>query len=144
MFWQTPLQRVWKALAHLPRFGDIAEIHRGIEYEDFRKRVTELVFTEPALNLRPGLVNINDGFEPYVTPPPKYLAVNPETIRSGHKFLRRADQPKIIANAARLSRGPWTIAGAIDNQGLVCSQRFHGIWPKTSLPLEVIAAVLNG
>jgi hypothetical protein len=54
------------------------------------------------------------------------------------------ERPKIIANAARLSEGHWTIAAAIDNQGIMATQRFHGVWPTNSVSLELLAAVLNG
>jgi hypothetical protein len=54
------------------------------------------------------------------------------------------DKPKVIANAARKSVDRWLINGVVDEQGLVCYQRFHGIWPKGDLPIEVIAALLNG
>src|SRR5437773_6362069 len=36
------------------------------------------------------------------------------------------------------------MVAAIDELGLICSQRFYGIWPKDDTPLELIAAVLNG
>ncbi len=47
-------------------------------------------------------------------------------------------------NAARKSRGSWTITAAIDEQGLACYENFDGIWPAGDMPLEVIAALLNG
>jgi hypothetical protein len=53
------------------------------------------------------------------------------------------DKPKVITNAARPSRGHWLIAGAIDEQGLVCTQSYHGIWPTGFVPIEVIAVVIN-
>jgi hypothetical protein len=54
------------------------------------------------------------------------------------------EKPKVIANAARKSRGAWTIESATDEMGLICSQRFHGIWPTGNVPIEIITAVLNG
>ncbi|MCF8884143.1 hypothetical protein L5849_15740, partial [Erythrobacter sp. SN021] len=32
-FWYTPMHLTWDALAFLPHLGEIAEIHRGIEYK---------------------------------------------------------------------------------------------------------------
>ena len=47
-------------------------------------------------------------------------------------------------NAARVSRGPWTIAAFADDTGLVCSQRFHAVWPKDQRwTAKSLAAVLN-
>jgi hypothetical protein len=51
---------------------------------------------------------------------------------------------KVITNAARISREPWRIVAAIDEEELVCYQRLHGLWPKDDTPLELIAAILNG
>jgi hypothetical protein len=59
-------------------------------------------------------------------------------------YLLPWQESKVIANAARISRGPWRIIAATDATGLYCSQRFHGIWPKVHFPLEVIAGILNG
>lgn len=143
VFWRTPLWRTWEALERLPRLGDVAEVHRGIEQTGFREQMDHLISREPAPELRAGLVNIEDDFEPFVNPSSRYLRTDPLQIRRGHEFLKLAVRPKVIAHAARLSRGPWRIAAFIDRQGLVCYQRFHGIWPKANISLEVITSVLN-
>lgn len=143
VFWRTPLWRVWETLSRLPRLGDVAEVHRGIEQTGFREQIDHLISREPAPELQAGLVNVEDGFEPFVTPSPRYLRIDPSRIRRGHEFLKLAARPKVIANAARLSRGPWTIAASIDTKGLICYQNFHGIWTTSSLTLESIAAVIN-
>jgi hypothetical protein len=132
---------VWDALAHLPRLGDVAEVHRGLE---FQSPIAEHVSRSSRPNFQPGIMNVDDGFEPYTIFPSSYIDVSPEHIRRGIDFLMQATKSKILANAARLSRGPWTIAAVIDEQGLVATQRFHGIWPKRAIPLELLAAVLNG
>ena len=54
------------------------------------------------------------------------------------------DKPKLIVNASRQSVGHWKITASLDNEGLVCYQNFHGVWPDDGLSLEVLAAVLNG
>ncbi|WP_124682027.1 N-6 DNA methylase [Candidatus Viridilinea mediisalina] len=143
VFWRTPLWRVWESLRRLPRLGDVAEVHRGIEQTGFREQIDHFISREPAPELLAGLVNVEDGFEPFVTPSPKYLRIDPTRFRRGHEFLKLAAKPKVIANAARLSQGPWRIAAVIDRQGLVCYQRFHGVWLKANTSLEEIASVLN-
>jgi len=143
VFWRTPFWRVWETLERLPRLGDVAEVHRGIEQKNSRERATELVSLTPVPGLRAGLVNVDSSFEPFVTPLLRYLSIDPAEIRRGYEFLTLADQPKVIANAARLSRSPWRIAAVIDRQGLLCYQRFHGVWSKAGVALETIAAVLN-
>jgi hypothetical protein len=143
IFWRTPLQRVWDALAHLPKLGDMVGIHRGIEHKDFRDRITEFVSYSSKPGFQPGIITVDDGFEPYTVLSSSYIDANPEHFRAGNHFLMAVEKPKIIANAARLSRGPWTIAAVIDEQSLVATQHFHGIWPTINIPLELLAAILN-
>lgn len=141
--WYYRLQRVWDALANLPRFGDVAETHRGTEYIlPFKENEAELVSNVPRTGFIQGLDHVTVDFEAYSTQYFCYLNTDPKLMRT-NAYKLPWDKPKIIANAARLSRGPWTIAAAIDEQGLVCYQNFHGIWPKGNVPLEVIAALLN-
>lgn len=59
-------------------------------------------------------------------------------------YLLPWHKSKVFVNAARLSRGPWTILAIPDHDGLVCLQRFHALWPRDGLPVEVLAAILNG
>src|SRR3546814_10742853 len=49
------------------------------------------------------------------------------------------ERPKLIANAGRLSRGPWRIAAMLDKDGLLCSQQFFGLWPhETVSDVEIL------
>lgn len=143
-FRYSPLQAVWDELKPLQRLGEIAEIHRGIEYNiPFEENREELVSNEPRPGFSRGLARVTDDFEPYFAEPFVYLNADPKVMRwKAYKYSW--EKPKIIANAARLSRGAWVIAATIDEQELVCYQRFHGIWSNGVLPLEVIAALLNG
>jgi len=141
--WYNRLQPIWDALAHLPRFEEIAEIHRGIEYDlSLKEHEAELVSDTQRERFAKGLRRVTDDFEPYTTMPYTYLNTDPEKMR-GEAYKLSWEKPKVIANAARLSRGPWTIGAIIDRQGLVCYQRFHGVWPKGKIPLEIIAVLLN-
>jgi hypothetical protein len=143
IFWQTQLQQVWEALAHLPPLGAIAEIHRGIEYNlPLKTHVAQLIADQPRPGFAAGLLNVQEGFEPYDTRTVRYLNVDP-AVMLYEAYKLPWDKPKILANAARLSRGPWTIAAAVDESGLVATQQFHGIWPTVEVPPELFAAVLN-
>jgi hypothetical protein len=144
-FWYTPMQLIWDALAHLPRFGEIADIHRGIEHNiPFKENKDVLVSEEPKDGFALGLTRVTDDFEPYTTQSFSYINVEPEMLHRPNVLLLPWEQPKVITNAVRLSRGSWTIAATIDDKGLVCMQNFHGIWSLGKYPLEVIAALLNG
>ena len=145
-FWYTPMQLIWHALAHLPRFGEIADIHIGIQHNvPFKENMHDLVSDVPRAGFVPGFTRVSNDFEPYITQSYSYLNVDPQKLNPRTKaHLRPWEQPKVITNAVRLSRGPWTIAATIDDKGLVCMQNFHGIWSLGKYPLEVIAALLNG
>ncbi len=142
--WRTPLQGVWEALGHRPRLGEFAEIHRGIEYNvPFEANVADLVSDLPRKGFAPGLANVTTNFEPYAITAFKYLNMSPDRMLY-QAYKRPWHRLKVVINAARLSRRGWSLSGAVDDQGLVCYQRFHGCWPKADLPVEVIAALLNG
>jgi len=144
-FWYTPMQLIWGALAHFPRFGEIADIHIGIQHNvPFKENKNDLVSEEPQHGFALGLARVTDDFEPYTTKSFSYINVDPEKIHRPNVLLLPWEQPKVITNAVRLSRGPWTIAATIDDKGLICMQNFHGIWSLGKYPLEVIAALLNG
>jgi hypothetical protein len=143
IFWRTPLWRVWEELEGLPRLGDVSEIHRGIEYRiPMRAHQEELISSEPKPGFTAGLVSVKEGFEPFFSSASAFLNVDP-SVMLYEAYKLPWGEPKVIANAARLSRGAWTIAAAVDRQGLVCYQQFHGIWPTSHLSLEVIAALIN-
>jgi hypothetical protein len=144
IFQINPLQDVWAELESLPRLGDVAEIHRGIEYKVSVRENTDQLFSDtPKPGFAPGLRRVTKGFEPYVITDVQYLNMDPNLMLYD-AYKLPWEQPKVIVNAARLSRSPWAIAAGIDERGLVCYQRFHGIWPRRDLPIEVIAALLNG
>ncbi len=142
--WYGRLQSIWNELASLPHLSEIVDIHRGIEYNiPFKQNETELISNEPHPGFVKGLVRVPDDFEPYVSESFNYLNTDPEKMR-GNAYKLPWEKSKVIACAARLSRGPWTIAAIIDKQGLMCYQNFDGIWPIGSVPLELIASLLNG
>jgi hypothetical protein len=143
-FWHDRLQNIWDEIAFLPRLGDTVEIHRGMEYNLSVKDNEDKLFSEvPREGFARGLRYIISDFEPYIARPSIYLNMDPELQRQ-KAYKLPWDKPKVIVNAGRLSTDRWLIAGAIDEEGLIYTQNFHGIWPTGSLPIEVIAALLNG
>jgi hypothetical protein len=141
--WYTPIQIIWDKLASLPRLQDIADIHRGIEYNvPFRENAAELVSNTPREGFVKGIARVSDDFEPYMIKSSSYLSIDPSKRRR-NAYNLAWEKTKVIANAARIAADRWLIAAAIDEQGLICYQNFHGIWPKGHIPVEVIAALLN-
>ena len=138
------LRSLWGQTDNLQRLGDFMEIHRGIEYRiPFEKSRRRLVAGKPRVGFRKGVHRADDSVEPYSIATTVYLSVASDLLRGGaigHPW----SEPKVLVNSARRSRGPWTLTAAVDMEGLLCYQNIHGLWPKSDLPIEVAAAVLNG
>ncbi|MBW2174054.1 MAG: N-6 DNA methylase, partial [Deltaproteobacteria bacterium] len=137
-----PLQEVWDHLTDSPKLADIAEIHRGVEWQppfDEAKYIS----VHPKRGFAEGLRKVTNAYMAFQTGPTIYLSTRSEDQR-GNAFKLPWGKPKVIANAARLQRGPWRIAASPDDRGLVCSQRFFGIWPVSDWTIGILSAVLNG
>jgi type I restriction-modification system DNA methylase subunit len=137
-----PLGEVWERLSSCRALGEVAEVHRGIEWQapfDRQRYVSPV----PKPGFRPGLDKAAGRLACFEVPKPVYLSMMEESRRAGAYSLPW-DRPKVIANAARASRGPWRVVAFEDGNGLVCSQRFHAIWPKSPWTTRTISAILNG
>jgi hypothetical protein len=133
------LLELWEYLQEAPRLADVAAVHRGVE---FIGSVKNHVSSTSKEGFHPGLPTVKGFLEPYYVPQHAFLDLSQQSMRTNAN-LYPWHLPKLIANASRLTRGKWRITAAIDRQGLVCTQRFHGIWPDENLSLEVLAAVIN-
>ena len=142
--WLSPLQEVWAATAQMKKLGQVSDIHRGIEYKGrLRSSGATLVSPQPREGFVPGLHKVRGSTEPFVVLKPTHLNFSSQLMRT-NAYTLPWGKPKLIVNARRRSRGPWRITAAQDHVGLVCYQNFHGVWPNADLPIEVLAAVLNG
>ena len=142
--WLTQLAEVWETTSEFRTLGALAEIHRGIEYnERIGKDGGRFVSRTPRTGFVAGLHKVYDNIEPFIVTRIDYLDVSKEVMR-GSAYTYDWSAAKLIVNANPQSRDYWRITASIDRSGLVCYQNFHAIWPKTDLPLEVLAAVLNG
>lgn len=140
VFWQTPRQPVWDALAVLPTLSNISTLTKGIEYTSDPKLY---VSDTPVAGYAAGVPIIKGFLEPYAVQKSKYLSLDPRTI-IGDKINRPWSSRKVLLNRARVSIDVWCLAGAVDTTGLYATRQFYGVWPKDDLPVEVLAAVLNG
>ncbi len=142
--WAYPLDGIWDTLAKCPKLGDIADIHRGIEYRLPLKTHADLLFSdEPREGFARGLSRVRGQFELLYIKHSVFLNVDPAVMRY-RAFALPWGEPKVIVNAARLSRGAWVLGAVPDSDGLVASQNFLGIWPNDTFSVDVLAAVLNG
>lgn len=139
--WEHPLTTNLKEyLKDFPTLENVADIHRGIEYNDSILNHISDVAQDGYKN---GLHRVSDGLSPYVIHGSKFIDLDPNSMLY-EAYLRPWHLQKVIVNAARISGRVWRTIAAIDEDGLYCYQRFHGIWPKDCFSSEIIAAVLNG
>jgi hypothetical protein len=132
---------LWEYLADYPKLGEVAEIHRGVEWQppfDENRYISD----SPKTGFQRGLWKVTNRFAGYVPADTVFLSTIGEHRRRC-AFEHPWRLPKVIANAATLSRGMWRIGAFLDVDGLLCSQRFHGIWAHDAEWLEAIEAVLN-
>lgn len=139
--WIGALDELWERMERLPRLGELAEIYRGLQWQ---KQETGLSMS-PREGFALGLFRPADSLAQYALRNPVYLNMDPKAAMYPGPLDRAWKRPKVLTNAARLSRGPWRMAAATDRSGLVASQGFFGIWPASAdLPVEALEAILNG
>lgn len=133
---------LWERLRDLPKLGAVTEMHRGIEWKPpFTK--DKYLSAQPKEGFAKGLRQITDEYCSFQAPPALYLSTRIEDQR-GNAFHLPWNKPKVIANAVRVSRGHWRLAAFPDEEGLMASQSFYGIWPSSGWTIRGISAVLNG
>lgn len=138
--WIGELDEVWSYLARSPRLGTAAQVYRGLQW-----RVQgEGIHDARGPQLAPGYYRPRDSLVSFRLSCPKWLSIDPAVNLRPAPLTRPWDQPKVLINNQRLSRGPWRLAAAADRSGMLASQQFSGIWPIDSYPLDSLAAVLNG
>jgi hypothetical protein len=138
--WIEELADVWSYLQSAKILGEIASVHRGIEW---RSDQAAAVSDHAQPGFVPGIHSSGAMRMFSVADAPVWLDARPERLMYKAIDLPWAE-PKIIANAARVSRGPWALAAAIDRSGIVASQQLFGIWRKPGAPsLQALAALLN-
>ena len=141
--WNVPLSDIWDYLKRYPGFGDIAELHQGIQWNiPLEENRDALIALKPKPEFKKGLDKVSGKVEPYFAKHFVYLNMD-EKYRRRKAHLFPWDGPKVIANRAIISRGPWRIVGVPDRNGLVCRENFIAIWPKTNISVEVISALIN-
>jgi hypothetical protein len=133
---------LWTQLRESPRLGDVAEIRRGVQWQSPFKE-ERYISNKPDVGFVRGLHEVTDQYFSFQTPPTVYLSTRTED-RLANAFDLPWDKPKIIANAVRVSRGPWRLAAFPDEEGLMASQSFYGIWPSSEWTIWGLSAVLNG
>jgi hypothetical protein len=135
------MQEIWEHLAHLPKLGSIAEIHRGVEWQPPFNEAKYISLKEKPGWWR-GLRNVDEGFETFSPPKPCWLNPDPK-YRLYDAWSRPWSRPKVIANAATKARGAWRLAAAPDFSGLVCTQSYTCLWPTKDWGVKCLSGLLN-
>ncbi|RJQ22632.1 MAG: hypothetical protein C4560_02270 [Nitrospiraceae bacterium] len=135
------LKEVWDRIGSYPILREVALIKTGIRY---KSNVPEnlLVQDSEFPDSRRGILNVTPGFYQYIAIDTVYMSTKKEHMQST-AIKCPWDISKVILPAARMSRGRWRFAGAIDTQKRVFSRRFYGAWPKSSISVYTLAAILN-
>ncbi len=141
--WNAPLSDIWGYLKSNPKLKDIADVHRGIEWNiSLKTNRSILISSDPKPGFKEGLDKVPGKIETYWAQGFVYLNMD-ERYRRTNAHSLPWDRPKVITNSHIISRGPWRIVGHPDSNGLVCRENFIGIWPKTSINIEVLSALIN-
>lgn len=144
--WTSPLEDVWGRLTRFNTLGDVAEVHRGIEFSIplNEQNRPSLISEKKHPCFVPGLEKVQGRLqEAFIHQGHAWLNVSPSVMR-GNAYKRPWNEPKVIVNGATVSRGTWRLIAVPDGSGLVCYQRLHGVWPGPGWTIEALAAVLNG
>lgn len=133
------LYSIWKRLEHLPKLGDFVDLHKGVEYERGGKSVK----TEPFPSSIPGVDLVGESLRPFSIGVTKWISDGPRRGEGG-SWSRPWAMPKILANVAPRSRGPWRLIAARDENGLVATERFFVMWQTSDVwTLPALVAFLN-
>lgn len=144
------LPEVWDFLVNYPRLEEVAELHRGIQWNlPLTKRGgvetghrSKFVREEPAEGFMRGVAP-KTKFNVFEKPRISYLSLRPED-KSGDSYNYDWKKPKAILNKSTRSRRRWRIAAFPDHEGVTFYQTFIGVWPKSPEYDEfLLAAILN-
>ncbi len=142
------LQKVWAYLKNYPSLDDIAELHRGLEWN------VPLTKNGKETGNRQWLER-KDSAPDYILGVPTKAKFNvfevPELrfLNREKKYQRRNgysydwEKPKAIVVKNTKSRRHWRIAAFADTEGIATTTGFYGVWAKADCDEVVLAAILN-
>lgn len=139
--WIGQLDDLWSALADAPTLGPMIDVSRGVQW----RPSAETHSSRRTKGFRRGVLRPRDSLSAYLVEGETWLNFVAEDLLFPGPPSKPWNEPKVLANTKRRSRGKWILSAAVDRAGLTASQYFFGIWPKEKdLPVEVISAILNG
>lgn len=137
------LYGVLKKLSERSRLAQAAEVFRGVDYLSHVAEKDRFSDVQRE-GFAPGLEQAKRQMRSYSVPKYRYINMAPSVIES-RAYQHNWSDCKVIANYGRLSIGEWVLGAMVDNEGIACTKRFYGAWPRDeSVSLEVLAGILNG
>lgn len=138
--WVYPSQDLWDRFRNLPKLGSLVKGSWGLRWRSGqRARMSDM----PGADRELGYQDSASVYQ-YLLKNERWLDVRADHILAGGNLPW--DEPKILCNATRLSRGYWRLAAAVDRHGRRATQQFIGLWPRVSveIDLDALVAVING
>lgn len=138
--WVYPSQELWDRFQNLPKLGSVVKGSWGLRwYSGQRARTSDAPGPDRELGYQDSA-----SVHQYLLENARWMDVRPSQILAGGNLAW--DEPKILCNATRLSRGYWRLAAAVDRLGRRATQQFLGLWPRSGVEvdLDALAAVING
>jgi type I restriction-modification system DNA methylase subunit len=139
------LREIWEYLKYNSKFGDIADIKIGVQYEStlVKEKLNDVIRIQPFDGASPAIVKITENFKQFIAKETYYISTD-NKLRRRNAWDLNWKEPKVVLPAARMSRGPWRYAAAIDIEGRIVNRDFFAVWPKLEeLSVELLAALLN-
>jgi hypothetical protein len=140
--WIPDRFRIWQHLAQCPRLRSIAVIHQGIHWKG-QHNLSGRISSTPRPGFKKGFARVEDCLQQFALAGECFVSVRPDS-QHDKAFLFPWDKPKAVCNRARKSRSLWRLAAAADPEGLVFSQQFIALWPRSQeTSIHAVAALLN-
>jgi hypothetical protein len=139
------LEDVWGWCQRLPRFDQIAEIGKGLEYKGKETLPTgaQTLSSNPFPGAVHGFARITPDLQIDSQPHEVWMSISPAVIRRSGTGTT-VGVPQVLLNYAPVSRSPWRLKAVIDRQGHAVTSRFLTVRPlSATLALEFFWALCN-
>ncbi|MCI0387521.1 MAG: N-6 DNA methylase [Acidobacteria bacterium] len=146
-FFVPSLEEVWEFCREMPRFGDIVEMGKGLEFLSmsnplFPKNAITESHTQFNDSVR-GFARLRHSLLTHQKPDIVWLNLSPSVIRSSG-LGATTGMRQVLLNYARVSREEWRLKAFLDEEGHPVTTRFLVIRPKDKkLPIEVLWGICN-
>jgi type I restriction-modification system DNA methylase subunit len=146
-FFVPLLEEVWEFCREMPRFGDIAEIGKGLEFLStsnplFPKNAITESHTQFKDSVQ-GFARLRRSLLTHQKPDAVWLNLSPSVISSSG-LGTTTGMRQVLLNYARVSREEWRLKAFLDEEGHPVTTRFLVVRPKNKkLPIEVLWGICN-